>query len=360
MLPAARPFLGCVSALAVLGLFVALSSAPPGEMWTVLIRHGGFLVLALLAFFLGMRIPAIVIRQQAKLVTIVVWLLLSLMLITDIGHSAKGATRWLQLGPLTIQPSLFLQVLWPILLASWVAKDPLRVKAASNITVLLLWFLLLMMPVLWQPDIGSVAILAVVSAYVLGVAGLPGSILVRFLPIFFVFALLVLYLFPHVYDRLNTFQSQENYQVSRAQEAFANGGWTGVGPGNGVLKYGHIPESTTDFVLALIAEEWGILGCCLVWGLFIAITFLGMKLARECKHTYGVLLMSGATVVISFQAAYNMAMILGTVPVKGLPLPFVSRGGSSLLALSLLLGIAVNATRSQLRRKPGKFTPTIS
>ncbi|MDP6963264.1 MAG: FtsW/RodA/SpoVE family cell cycle protein, partial [Planctomycetota bacterium] len=207
-----------------------------------------------------------------------------------------------------------------------------------------------MLPVLFQPDIGSVIILIVVSGCVLLFAGLPIRVVLILLPVLAIFGVLVLVMFPHFSARLDSWAAGVPEQVLRAHDAFRYGGWFGAGPGNGVLKFGYIPESTTDFVLALIAEEWGLLGCLVVWIIFVALTFFGFRLARQAKHRYGILLMGAATVVVSFQAAYNMAMVVGALPVKGLPLPFVSRGGSSLMALSLLVGIAVNATRANMRQ----------
>ena len=216
-------------------------------------------------------------------------------------------------------------------------------------------FLTLMLPVLLQPDIGSVGILIVVSACVMLFAGLPSRVMLAASPVLLGFGALSVMAFGHVSSRIDSWSEGVPEQVLRAHDAFRYGGWFGAGPGNGVLKFGYIPESTTDFVLALIAEEWGMLGTLTVWLLFMAFTFFGLRVARQSTHRYGILLMGATTVVISFQAAYNMAMVVGAFPVKGLPLPFVSRGGSSLIALSLLLGIAIKATQANMRHKSTTF-----
>jgi len=337
-------------ALAALGLLVAVSSAPPGEAGRVLLRHGGFLFAGACAFAVGMKLNPLHVRNYSFHASAILWVLLFLMLFTSIGHTANAATRWIQLGPLSIQPSLFLQVLWPVLLSSWIAKDPLRVKSIKPIGKILAFFFVLMMPVLFQPDIGSVGILVAVSGCVMLFAGLPTRVLFTAIPGLLAFGAATLFIFPHFSARLDSWSAGIPEQVLHAHDAFRYGGWFGAGPGNGVLKFGYIPESTTDFVLALIAEEWGMAGCLVVWAIFLALTFFGLRVARQSSHRYGILLMGAATVVVSFQAAYNMAMVVGALPVKGLPLPFVSRGGSSLMALSLLLGIAINATRANMRR----------
>lgn len=354
-MPATVALFSCVVALAVLGLLVAVSAAPPGDAGAVLMRHGLFLAVAALAFAVGLKLNPQHVRNYSLHASIVLWVLLFLMLFTSIGHTANAATRWIQVGPVSLQPSLFLQVLWPIMLSSWIAKDPLRVKSIVPILKMIGVFFLLMLPVLLQPDFGSVVILIVVSGCVMLFAGLPWRVLLIAIPFFAIVAAIVVFSFDHVLSRIDSWSGGMPEQVLRAHDAFRYGGWFGSGPGNGVLKFGYIPESTTDFVLALIAEEWGMAGVLIVWCLFLALTFFGLRVARQCSHRYGILLMGATTVVISFQAAYNMAMVVGALPVKGLPLPFVSRGGSSLMALSLLLGIAINSTRSRIRTQSSPF-----
>jgi cell division protein FtsW len=354
-MPATLALFACVGTLAVLGLLVAVSSAPPGEAGDVLLRHGSFLAAAAAAFAVGLNLNPQHVRNYSVHASVALWLLLFLMLVTGLGHTANAATRWIQVGPVSLQPSLFLQVLWPILLSSWIAKDPLRVQSISPIFKMIGLFFVLMLPVLLQPDFGSVVILITVSGCVMLFAGLPLRVLIVAVPALLVVGMLAVFSFDHVMSRLDIWSGGVPDQVARAQDAFRYGGWFGSGPGNGVLKFGYIPESTTDFVLALIVDEWGLIGVLMVWSLFTAFTFFGLRVARQSSHRYGILLMGATTVVISFQAAYNMAMVVGALPVKGLPLPFVSRGGSSLMALSLLLGIAINSTRSRIRTQSAPF-----
>jgi cell division protein FtsW len=355
-MPATLALFACIGALATLGLLVAVSSAPPGEAGDVLLRHGSFLAAAAVAFAVGLNLNPQHVRNYSIHASIALWVLLFLMLVTGLGYTANAATRWIQVGPISLQPSLFLQVLWPILLSSWIAKDPLRVQSVSPIFKMIGLFFVLMLPVLLQPDFGSVVILIMVSGCVMLFAGLPLRVLIVAVPVLLFVGMLAVFSFEHVESRLGVWtDGVVPQQVERAQNAFRYGGWFGSGPGNGVFKFGYIPESTTDFVLALIVDEWGLVGVLIVWSLFTAFTFFGLRVARQSSHRYGILLMGATTVVISFKAAYNMAMVVGALPVKGLPLPFVSRGGSSLMALSLLLGIAINSTRSRIRTQSDPF-----
>lgn len=345
-----RALLGCVAALTGIGLVAAVSAAPPGEAGLALGMHCAHLALGLGAFLAGFLIHPDSARRFVNPALGALFLLLSLMLVSGIGHSSHEATRWIRLGGFSFQPSLLYQCLWPVALASWVVRDPLRLNQTPALLRLGGVFFLLMLPVFLQPDLGSVAILMFVTGVTLLFAGAPMRFLWAVVGLGVVSLLLAFFLFPHVADRLDWWREPEE-QVVRGMEAIAAAGPIGRGPGLGVMKHGHVPEGRTDFVLTVIGEEWGLLGTLPVWTLFAAFTLLGFAVARRAATRYGVILMASATVMVSVQAAYNMAMVFGLVPVKGLPLPFVSRGGSSILALAALLGLALQAAYRP-RRQP--------
>lgn len=347
--PAGFGMLACIIALAVMGLVTAVSAAPPGDVWMTLARHCLFLGLGVAGFLGAFSLSTATTRRLVLPAILILFVFLWLMLTTNLGHRANSATRWVEIGPFSLQPSILFQCLWPIALASWVSRDPLRIRDWRQIAKLVGLFLVMMLPVLLQPDLGSVLILMVVSGFTFLFAGAPTRFLLLMLPLAALIIYLAALVFPHVASRL-TYLQDPPQQVVRAEVAFAAGGITGVGPGNGLLSRGYIPESDTDFVLPIVAEEWGLFGTLGIWSLFIAFTTFGFRAARLSRSRYGIILMASATVMISFQAAYNMAMVTGLVPVKGLPLPFVSRGGSSILALSALLGVALKAVYEDRRR----------
>jgi cell division protein FtsW len=343
--------IGCVIALAVIGLVTAVSAAPPGEAWLALARHGIFLSLGLGGFVIAFSLSTEAVRRLVIPAMAALFVLLWLMLVTPLGHTANSATRWIQVGSLSLQPSILFQCLWPVALASWASRDPLRLRDIRQIAKLAAIFFIMILPVLLQPDLGSVVILMFVSGVTFFFAGTPTKFLAFVIPVVGGLIWAAAQFFPHVAARL-TWLDQPPEQVQAAHKAFSLGGIAGLGPGNGLMKFGKIPESDTDFVLPLVAEEWGMLGTLCIWVLFVTFTFLGFRVARSAASRYGVILMGSATVMISFQAAYNMAMVTGLLPVKGLPLPFVSRGGSSILALSMLLGVALKACCTARRRRP--------
>lgn len=345
-----RWMLLCIGTLAVVGLVTAVSAAPPGEAWVSLGQHAAHLALGVLAFLAAYSARPDEARRWAPLAVAVLFALLVVMLVTPLGIESHSARRWIRIGPLSLQPSLFLQFLWPIIAASWAARDPLRLRSLRELCKLGGVFLFVMLPVFLQPDYGSVVILGFVTSIVFLFAGAPRKYLWILLPTFIATIWLASLVFPHVSSRLQGV-IQEGYQVSQGKEAMEHGGLLGQGPGQGVYKYGHVPEGETDFILPLIAEEWGLLGTSVVWLLFVGVMLFGLRSARRSQTRYGVILMAAATAMISFQAAYNIAMVTGAVPVKGLPLPFVSRGGSSVLALSALLGVALRAAQANRRAR---------
>ncbi len=334
-----------VIALGLVGLVAGVSAAPPGEAWDKLGLHSLHLALGLGAFLAAYLIPPHRLRILVPGLLVLVFGILVLMLASSsFGIASHSAERWIQLGPLSLQPSAFLQFLWPVALASWAAKDPLRLVQPRELIRMLAVFSVLLLPVVMQPDTGTLLILLFVSAVTLFFAGAP----VRYLRILVLGAVVLcgvlFFAFPHVQARMGEFIAGTGFQVGRAVEAFQMGGIGGMGPGQGLMKHGWVPEGDTDLIFALIGEEWGLFGCLGVWTLFVSFTVFGVMASRRADTRYGAILMAAATVTIALQAAYNMAMVTGAVPIKGLPLPFVSRGGSSMIALAALLGAAVRAS----------------
>ncbi len=339
--------LTCILLLAGVGLVAGVSVAPPGEGLRMLGLHCVHLSLGLAAFLLALSLPVERVRQALPGMLVALFLvLLAMLLIPGFGWGSHGAVRWLRIGPLVLQPSVLLQCLWPAAVASWVARDPLRFQQPRELWRLIGVFGLLMVPVLLQPDLGSVIILAVATALILLFAGAPFGFLRQLVPLLVLAILLALLLFNHVDARLSSFIHHSlGFQAVRAHQAFARGGLAGTGPGLGTLKNGFVPEGDTDYILALIGEEWGFLGTFSIWFLYVSFTFFGVRAARSVRHRYGAILLAAATLMVALQAALNLAVVTDIAPPKGLPLPFVSRGGSSILALSGLLGLAVRAAR---------------
>ncbi len=343
--------------LALAGLCAGVSGAAPGEAWVAAGRHCLHLACGLAVFLAALSIPVEAARRAAPGLVVLVFLVLLGMLVSDaLGATAKGAERWVRIAGVSFQPSVLLQCLWPMVLASWAARDPLRLQHPPSLWRLMAGFALLVLPVLLQPDLGSVLILLGVTGITLFFAGAPLRLLRQVVPLSLLALGAASLLFGHVATRVDDWiHGRVPMQVDHALDSLAAGGLAGRGPGAGVFKHGYVPEGGTDFVLALIGEEWGLLGVSGVAGLYFAFTALGVHLARRARTRYGAILMAAATVMVAIQAALNMAVVAGIMPPKGLPLPFISRGGSSLVCLAALLGLAFRAAREP-RVVPGTLS----
>ncbi len=255
------------------------------------------------------------------------------------GTEVKGAQRWLALGGLTLQPSELLKPGLAIVAAGLFAARHDLLAALALVPVL---FVLIL-----QPDIGMAMAMAAVWFAQYVVAGLP-LFWVGVLSTLGVGVLAAGYgYFPHVQSRIDRFldpASGDSYQIDHSLRAFSHGGLLGRGPGEGVVK-DHLPDAHADFVFAVAGEEFGLLACLLLVGVFACVVVRG--LTRLAAETDRFVLLAGAGLIVHFglQAMINMAVTLRLAPTKGLTLPFVSYGGSSLFALAFTMGLVLALTR---------------
>ena len=200
-----------------------------------------------------------------------------------------------------------------------------------------------------QPDLGMAITISAVWGGQMFLAGLS-IVWIAFLAIGGVVGLLAAYTFlPHVTVRVNSFldpATNDNYQIRKSIEAFNNGGIFGTGPGEGVVKQ-HLPDSHTDFIFAVVGEELGMIVCILVIALFSFIVIRGLTRVSKMGDLFSILAASGLLIQLGFQAIVNMGVTLHLLPTKGMTLPFVSYGGSSILAVSLTMGIILALTRKR-------------
>ncbi len=285
-------------------------------------------------------------------------LLLCLVLVPHVGLKINHARRWLGYGSFRLQPSELAKLSVIILLAwygefyqrqmrSW--KRGVLIPACLISVVLALIFV--------EPDRGSTILLASVAGVMLLIAGVRWGYILP--PIFLALVGLAISITfdpmrrTRVLAWLYPEQSKDGvgYQAYQAMLALGAGGWTGLGLGNGRQKLGFVPENHTDFILSIIGEELGLVATLLVVVAFVVIVLCGIFIARNSRDTFGMLLGSGISFLIGFQAFINIGVVTSTLPNKGLPLPFVSYGGSNLLimfaCIGLLLSIARHARASE-------------
>jgi len=271
-----------------------------------------------------------------------------------IGHEVKGASRWIRFGSFSLQPSEFLKPAFIVTIA-WLFAEQ---KRGAPIPGQLIAFGILLVSIgllMAQPDFGQSILLTLCFGgvffasgvswiWISGLAGLAAS-----------GSALAYYSLPHVADRIQRFLSPETgdtYQIDRATEAIARGGIAGVGPGEGEVKQ-LLPDAHTDFIFSVAAEEFGLLASLSIIGLFAILLARAWSQAMKLNDHFSQLAVAGLSLQFGLQALVNIAVNLNLIPPKGMTLPFVSYGGSSMLALAFGAGLMLAFTR----RRPGAYTP---
>jgi cell division protein FtsW len=295
------------------------------------------------------------------------FVLLVAVKLPGVGVSINGAQRWLGAGPLQFQPSELMKLALVLHAAGVLATNPSRLRSAhAVIRPLLLVAGAAIALIVSQPDLGTALVIAFTLGALLLVAGTPLSLLGRIALVAGVLVLLFALVDPERVSRLTAFinpwadASDSGLQAVQAQIALGSGGLLGVGLGQSVQKVFYLPEAHTDFILAVIGEELGVAGIFGMLSLYGMIGYAGLRTARTAATRYQQLLAAGLTAMILCQALLNVCAVLGIAPVTGVPLPFISSGGTSLVVLlgtmGLLLNIAARSTShlTVLPQPPGE------
>jgi cell division protein FtsW len=349
-----RLSLGALALLIGFGAILILAASPPVATRIRLdefhfVRRHVMMLAPSLVILLGvsMMTPAAV-RRLSSLMLVVGLAAVAATLV--VGVEIKGATRWLHLPGLSVQPSEFVKPAFAVVAAWLFAQGPKAGGRAGHAAAILL-FLLVLALLLAQPDLGMAVVVTAVFGVQFFLAGLP-MVLVAGLAIAAVGGMIGSYfLFPHVASRIDRFldpASGDNFQVSRSLDAFANGGLWGTGPGEGTVKL-LLPDAHADFIFAVAGEEFGLLWCLVLLALFGFIVLRGLMRVAADNSLFVMLAGAGLLAQFGFQALINMGSTLHLIPTKGMTLPFVSYGGSSMMALAYGMGMALALTR----RRPG-------
>lgn len=278
--------------------------------------------------------------------------LLVLVLIPGIGVYVNGSRRWLNIAGLSFQPSELAKIASVMYLASTLSFRLKQVERLwTGILPLLVVPAAMFLLILQQPNLstaGSIMIVAVLMMLLAGAKWKHLSLMgVAGLAVGFAYA----WVEPYRRERLLSFRnpfaqmSDEGYQLSQSLIAIGSGGLFGRGLGQGRQKFSYLPYPESDFIFAIIGEDFGLFGCCVVILLFVAFAIAGMRIALNCQDRYGCLLAAGITAMISVQAFINIGVVVGILPTTGLPLPFFSAGGTSISLLMAAVGILFNISR---------------
>lgn len=281
------------------------------------------------------------------------FILLILVFLPNLGISYKGAKRWINLGFLSFQPSEILKLSLIIYLASWLNKTS-KLKDATNLIIpflIILFFIGFLLSA--QPDIGTLGIITFIALSMIFVSGFKlKHFFLIFLIIIFV-GFLIINLEHYRLVRILVFINPEydpsgaGYHLNQSLIAFGSGGLFGSGFGKGEQKLGFLPESVGDSIFAIIGEELGFLGASLIIGLLLSLIIVIISLSKKIKNEFGRFYIIGIASWIGFQSFLNISSLIGLLPLTGVPLPFISFGGTSLAVLMAGMGILVNITKTK-------------
>ncbi|GGC67223.1 putative lipid II flippase FtsW [Chelatococcus reniformis] len=349
-----RALLATVAAVMVAGIVLLMAGGPPVaerlglSTFHFVNRQVVFLVPAaavmIAASFLS---PRHVRRMSLGLYVVFMALIVATL---HFGPEVKGAHRWLSFGGISIQPSEFMKPAF-VILAAWAFSEGSRRSDVPGTLLAVLILPATIIPLILQPDFGQTMLVTMVWAGLFFVAGLHWFWVVGLGGVG-ALGIGVAYQFvPHVRARLERFMdktSGDTFQVDTALESFAQGGWLGKGPGEGTVKR-ILPDAHTDFIFAVTAEEFGIVVCIALVLLFMLIVVRGLLLARRNEEPFCRFAAVGLVMLFGVQACINMAVNVHLMPAKGMTLPFISYGGSSLISLALGMGFLVAVTRKRPR-----------
>lgn len=307
-----------------------------------------------LALFLFSNIHYRNLRRYAFYIFAATLVLSLAVFIPGLGASYGGATRWLSLGGFSLQPSELLKIGFIIYTATWLSG---RQQFTTDFVKGVLPFVglvgLVAVVLLLQPDTDTFLIIASAAMAMFLTAGARWrDILLLCITGILALAIIAM-LRPYVMDRITTFldpyadQTGSGYQIQQSLIAVGSGGLTGRGFGQSIQKFEYLPEPIGDSIFAVYAEEFGFLGGIVLISLYALFTFRGFKIATHAQDMFGMLLVVGFMTLIVVQAFLNIGSMLGVAPLSGLPLPFISHGGTALLATLIMIGIVLNVSRYQ-------------
>jgi cell division protein FtsW len=309
---------------------------------------------------LARRGLALLNARVAKLLLLFSLALLLLVLVPHFGVTVNGARRWFQAGPIQFQPSELVKFALVLYVARYLADNPARVRGSRGLRVLIGPIAVVAAPgsllILLEPDMGTTLVIAFAIAALLIAAGTPVRHLALIATVVAGLAVVFVLAQPYQRARLLSFlhpwasKSTAGFQAVQGQIALGSGGLFGVGLGKSVQKVFYLPEAQTDFILAVVGEELGVMGIGLVVVLYGLIAYAGLRTARRAAGRYAKLLATGLTSLILCQGILNIFVVLGLAPLTGVPLPFISYAPTNLCVMLAAVGLLLNIAQPGARR----------
>ncbi len=315
-------------------------------------RHVFTIFVGLCLMFLAYTVKPSFLKKIAIPLLLFSFVLLLFVFLPGIGVQVNGARRWIRLWPSTFQPSELVKLSMVIFLARYLSSPAFRTESFASFIKPLAVMVIFQAVMLMQPDFGAAMSLAFLAIAMLFLSGtrLRYIISLAFLALPM---LIMLIKEPYRLRRVTSFMDPwkdplgSGFQLVQSFIAFGSGGIAGVGIGSSKQKLSYLPESHTDFIFSIIGEEFGFIGVSVIVALFVIIFFRGFSIANRTQDKFTYYLAVGLSLMISVQALVNFAVATGLVPTKGLPLPFISYGGSSLLMNMAAIGILLKISRGK-------------
>lgn len=311
-----------------------------------------FLLLGYILIVMMLRVPYTKYLSKANLIFGVCFLLLILVLIPGIGTVRNGSRSWFGIGGFGVQPSEFAKLGMIIFTSKYLAFNEKALKDIKKGVLPILGILMLVFGlIMLQPDFGTGVIIVISIIALLFVSGVKMGFFIKmgFLGLLGVVGLIIMapYRMKRIVSFLNPWSDPlgSGFQIIQSLYAIGPGGLLGLGLGNSIQKHFYLPEPQTDFIFAIISEEFGFVGVLIVATLFLVIIYRGFRIAIYCENKFGKYLAFGITFQLAFQALLNLMVVVGLIPVTGVTLPFLSYGGSSLLITMLSMSILLNISK---------------
>lgn len=348
-----KTLLGLITLLLFIGIFLNFSASPSvanriGVGSFHFIKRQLIFLPAAYALMLFLSMQRLKTIRRAAIVAFIITL--GLMVLTLFwGEETKGASRWINVFGLSLQPSEFVKPSFAVV-AAWLFDGQKKYRDFPGNLLSTSLFALTVALLLLQPDLGMTIVVTLIWCFQFFLAGLSLWIVAALAALGIVGGVAAYFVFPHVQVRVDQFLASENnlgYQIKKSLEAFESGGFFGRGPGEGVVKM-NIPDAHTDFIFAVAAEEYGMLLCLFIVGIYAAIVIRTMIISAKDNNLFIILSACALAASFGLQAIINMASSLHLMPTKGMTLPFISYGGSSLLATAFGMGMLLAITRKNV------------
>jgi cell division protein FtsW len=332
-----------------------MSSEMYGNSFHYLIKHLFTVIIGLFAMIFLSNVDYIRLKPYIIPLLMLSGILLLLVFVPGIGVSAgpkSEVKRWIRLWPSTFQPSELVKLAMVLFLADYMSRNAVRLKEFySGVIIPIGVMMIFQLMILFQPDFGAAISLGVITFTLLFIGGIRLKYLIGIISLSLPAFCLLIYLTPYRMRRISAFldpwsdPQNSGFQLIQSFLAFGRGGLAGVGLGSSRQKLFFLPEAHTDFIFSLIGEEAGLIGVVVVLLLFIWLFIKGFKIAMKAGDSFGYYLATGISIMIGSQALINFAVSTGVLPTKGLPLPFISYGGSSLLVNMVAVGILMSISK---------------